>query len=83
MARRVPHDKHDESGRFAAEYGPEDFVDAVAGLELASTKDVAEVVGCAHRTALHHLNTLEESGEVTSRMVGRAKVWQINEQSTK
>ena len=74
----VTHDKHDETtGKFAAEYSGEDFVDAVAARDLPTTSDVADAVGCAHRTALHHLNRLEEEGRVNSRMAGRAKLWRV------
>ena len=74
----VTHDKHDETtGKFAAEYSGEDFVDAVAARDLPTTSDVADAVGCAHRTALHHLNRLEEEGRVDSRMAGRAKLWRV------
>jgi hypothetical protein len=75
----VTHDKHDETtGKFAAEYSAEDFVDAVTALDLPTTSDVADAVGCAHRTALHHLNRLEEEeGRLDSRMAGRAKLWYV------
>ena len=73
----VTNDKQGEDGRFKSEYDPEEFVDAVAGAELPSTSDVAEAVECPHRTALHHLNNLEESGRLASRSVGRAKVWSV------
>ena len=74
----VTHDKHDETtGKFAAEYSGEDFVDAVGTLDLPTTSDVADAVGCAHRTALHHLNRLEEEGRLDSRMAGRAKLWRV------
>ncbi|WP_211225983.1 hypothetical protein [Haloplanus natans] len=76
----VTHDKHDETtGKFAAEYSAEDFVDAVAALDLPTTSDVADAVGCAHRTALHHLNRLAEEGRLDSRMAGRAKLWRVVE----
>lgn len=78
----VTHDKHDETtGKFAAEYSAEDFVDAVSALDLPTTSDVADAVGCAHRTALHHLNRLAEEGRLDSRMAGRAKLWRVVEDS--
>jgi hypothetical protein len=64
---------------FEQKYPPEDFVAAVEGLELPTTSEVAEYVGCAHRTALHHLNQLEDNGRLTSRMAGRAKIWAVAE----
>lgn len=77
MPEPVAHDKHDDSGRFAAEYQPEQFVEAIESADIPTTADIADSVGCAHRTALHHLNALEENGKITSRMVGRAKVWAL------
>jgi predicted ArsR family transcriptional regulator len=77
MSEPVTYDKHDESGQFTSTYEPEDFVSAVAELDLPTTADVADHVGCAHRTALHHLNKLEDRGELDSRMAGRAKIWML------
>jgi len=75
MSETVTYDKTGEDGRFEATYEPEEFLDAVDALELPTTSDVAETVECAHRTALHHLNNLEDDGRLDSRMIGRAKVW--------
>lgn len=73
----VTYDKHDESGKFTPTYTPEQFLDAVAELDLPTTGDVADHVGCAHRTALHHLNNLEADEKLTSRQAGRAKLWVV------
>lgn len=79
MSNSVTYDKHDDSGQFTPTYSPEDFVAAVEKLELPTTADVADYVGCAHRTALHHLNELEENGELKTRTAGRAKIWMLAE----
>ena len=79
MRQTVTYDKTGDDGRFEATFEPAEFLDAVDDLELPTTADVAEAVGCAHRTALHHLNSLEDSGALDSRLVGRAKVWSIAE----
>lgn len=73
----MPPDRDDESGKFASTYEPEEFVRALEALDLPTTADVADHVGCAHRTALHHLNALEEEGRVASRTAGRAKLWML------
>jgi predicted ArsR family transcriptional regulator len=80
MAHTVTYDEHDEDGQFTPTYTPEDFVEALETLDLPTTADVADHVGCAHRTALHHLNRLEEEGRVGSRMAGRAKLWMLQEE---
>jgi len=77
MNSSVTYDKHDESGKFTPTYTPEDFLDAVGELELPTTAEIADAVGCAHRTALHHLNELEEENHVRSRSAGRAKLWML------
>lgn len=79
MANSVTYDKHDDSGQFTPTYTPEDFVDAVEELELPTTAEVSDYVGCAHRTALHHLNNLEKDGQLKSRTAGRAKIWMLTE----
>ena len=79
MRQTVTYDKTGDDGRFEPTFEREEFLDAVDDLELPTTADVAEVVGCAHRTALHHLNELEDSGALDSRLIGRAKVWSIGE----
>lgn len=77
MSETVPYDKTGEDGRFEATFDPEEFLDAVDALDLPTTSDVADTVECAHRTALHHLNELEDAGRLDSRMIGRAKVWRL------
>ena len=79
MRQTVTYDKTGDDGRFEPTFEREEFLDAVDDLELPTTAEIAESVGCAHRTALHHLNNLEERGDLDSRMIGRAKVWSIDD----
>lgn len=74
----MANDKQGDDGKFVASYDPEEFVAAVEGLEMPGTSDVADEVDAPHRTALHHLNQLEEEGRLTSKMVGRSKIWSLN-----
>jgi predicted ArsR family transcriptional regulator len=65
-----------ETGKYRASHEPHQFVKAVAREgDLATTADVADRVGCPHRTALMYLNELEEEGRINSTTAGRAKVW--------
>jgi len=65
-----------ETGKYRASHEGHEFVKAVAREEgLATTADVADRVGCAHRTALMYLNDLEDEGRIDSTKAGRAKVW--------
>jgi len=77
MVTQMPYDDRDgETGQFTAKHEPHEFVKAVAREgDVATTSDVADQVGCAHRTALMYLNELEDEGRIESMKAGRAKVW--------
>jgi len=65
-----------ETGKYRASHEGHEFVKAVAREgDIATTSDVADRVGCAHRTALMYLNDLEDEGRIESTKAGRAKVW--------
>lgn len=86
----MAHDKHRDDGRFASRYEAHEFIEGVGALNMATTSDVATYVSerredideCPHRTALHHLNELEDTGRLESQSVGRAKVWSVVDDST-
>lgn len=70
-------DERDDAGKYATKYQPQDFLDALRGLDgSGSTKEVADEVGCARRTAHYRLSDLEDDGQVHSRKVGRSILWQ-------
>lgn len=70
--------ERDDAGKFSTKYEPQDFVDALRRLDgSGSTKEVADEVGCARRTAHYRLTDLEDDGRVTSREVGRSILWQV------
>ncbi|RLM62347.1 helix-turn-helix domain-containing protein [Halorubrum sp. Atlit-26R] len=70
--------KRDEnSGRFSEEYPREDFLRVLEEHGAAGTTDVAEHVGCDRRTAYLKLQSLEEEGDVESRKVGNALLWEL------
>lgn len=56
-------------------YDDTDFIDAVRTNQPASTREVAQVVGCPRRTADYRLRKLREEGAVMSKMVGNSLVW--------
>jgi len=71
-------DERDDAGKFSTKYKPQDFVDALRRLDgSGSTKEVADEVGCARRTAHYRLSNLEDDGRVNSREVGRSILWQV------
>ena len=69
-------ERDSETGQYRASHEAHEFVKAVAREgDIATTSDVADRVGCAHRTALMYLNELEDEGRIESTTAGRAKVW--------
>jgi predicted transcriptional regulator len=64
-----------KSGKLTEQYPDEDFLEAVTGLEPASTSEVADEVGCSRRNADVRLRRLEEDGLVESKMAGNSLIW--------
>lgn len=79
MQRTMPYDdRNEETGKFNQRYTDSDFLDAIASIDHeASTREVQNEVGCAHRTAHSRLSKLEDSGEIRSREVGKVMLWSI------
>ncbi len=78
MDKVVPKERDEESGKYTETYPPEAFTEALESLSgAAATQEVADEVGCAYRTAFAKLTELEDKGEVTSRKVGNARLWQL------
>ena len=74
-------DRDDESGKYTTTYSDSDFLDAINNLDgMASTSDVAEKVGCTHRTAYSRLNSLEEKKKVTTRRIGNSIMWMLSDE---
>ena len=71
----APYFELDDSGKIAQKYTDEDFLEAVKKCQPASTKEVADVVGCSRRNADVRLRRLEENNSVESKMVGNSLVW--------
>ncbi len=69
--------RDERSQRFQQEYSDRDFLDAVDRLELPTTTDVADELGCVKATAAGRLNALEDDGELAAKTVGQAKVWRL------
>lgn len=66
-----------DTGEYREQFGKWEFLEVLRGGNQMSTQEVAEEVGCVRRTATARLSELEEEGQVTSRDVGRAKLWSI------
>ena len=74
----MPKDRDEETGKYTETYLPNEFISVLESLDgAAGTQEVANELGCAYRTAHAKLTELEENGEITSRKVGNAKLWQL------
>jgi GTP-sensing pleiotropic transcriptional regulator CodY len=65
----------DEDGRYTETYPDEAFFSAINEVDVASTQNIADAVGCSYDLAYHRLKQLEDAGEVESREVRNAFVW--------
>lgn len=68
-------DRDTETGKFSEEYPDEAFFNAVTSLEMPSTNEVADFVGCSYTLAYHRLNELADSGELSKVEVGNSFAW--------
>jgi len=68
-------ERDSESGKLTEQYSDEDFLEAVAELEPASTREIAEAVGCSRRNADIRLRKLEEANEIQKKKVGNSLTW--------
>lgn len=56
-------------------YPDREFMTAVENNEPAATSDIADAVGCTHRTATMRLKELRDRGAVDSSKYGGSLVW--------
>ena len=76
-------DRDDKSGKYTTSYPDTDFLDAIQDLGgMASTSEVAENVGCTHRTAYTRLQAIEDNGQIKSRKFGNSLVWTVDGELT-
>lgn len=76
----MPTDRHrDDSGTYAAEYGAEEFLDALRshGGSVVPTSVITDEVGCARDTAIAYLEQLAEDGAVEKHDVGAGFAWSV------
>jgi predicted transcriptional regulator len=71
----VNTERDSESGKLTEQYTDEDFLEAVEEHEPASTREVADAVGCSRRNADVRLRKLEEAGEIRKKKVGNSLTW--------
>lgn len=75
----MPKNRDEETGKYTETYPSSEFITVLKSLDgAAGTQEIADEIGCAYRTAHAKLTELEQKGEIASRKVGNAKLWQIN-----
>jgi predicted Ser/Thr protein kinase len=80
MVTSMPKKRDEDSGKYTETYPLSAFLSAIESFGgAAGTQEIADKVGCAYRTAHAKLVELEDSGEVTSRRVGNARLWSTTE----
>lgn len=74
----MPKDRDENTGKYTETYPAADFLSAIESFGgSAGTQEIADEIGCAYRTAHAKLTDLEEEGQIASRNVGNAKLWQL------
>lgn len=71
----MPTDRDKESGKFTEQYPREAFLRAVENIENATTKKVANEVGCSYDLAYRRLNSLAGEDEIRRLEIGSTFVW--------
>lgn len=80
MQRSMPYDDRDkDTGKFNPTFTESDFIEAIKSIDIASTHDVKDEVGCAYRTSYERLKSLEEDGRIESQDIGHTLVWSVAE----
>lgn len=77
----VNESRDDTSGQYTPVYEDADFFEAIRERDgMASTRQVADAVGCDKDTAYRRLRSLrDDQGELTSEDLGNTLLWRINE----
>lgn len=65
--------------RFTKKFEDAAFIDAIEALNDATTREIAERVGCQKETARQRLKELAERGAVIEQRVGYQAVWDVDE----
>lgn len=73
--------ERDDRGRFTEFYGQDTFLAALNKLEVPSTSNVSEYVGCSYNLAYRRLKRLEQEGRIRHEAVGGSFLWFIEDDS--
>lgn len=69
----------DDRGQFEPEHSDQEFLEAVARLAPAGTKEIADAVGVTRQNADQRLRRLEDEGHVSSKTIGNSLAWSLME----
>lgn len=74
-------DRDDKTGKYTEEYSRKSFKQAIRELDRdAGTQAIADAVGCGYDTAYKKLARMEDAGEVASRKIGNARLWEVSDE---
>lgn len=68
-------DERTDEGKFTEQYPRSSFLEAIEGVSVASTQNVADEVGCSYDLAYRRLKQLEAEEAVEHESVGGSFVW--------
>ena len=71
----MPPERDENTGKFEEEYQRNSFLEAVEGIDSATTTKVAERVGCSYDLAYRRLKGLTEEGDLSCVKVGNTFIW--------
>lgn len=78
----VNESRNGESGQYTTVYEDAEFIQAIRDRGgMASTRQVADAVGCDKDTAYRRLRSLRESDEIESEDIGNTMLWTIEEEN--
>lgn len=75
----MPTERDDESGQFKETYSTTKFKDSVQDLDVATTSNVADEVGCSYDLAYRRLCTLADEGVIEKTSIGGSFVWEVSD----
>lgn len=75
----VTENRDEESGEYSEQYCDDEFINAVSSLDLSTTNNIADRVGCSYNLAYRRLQTLLEDGLVEKSEVGGSFLWHMKE----
>lgn len=82
QSETVPNESRDDrSGKYTPVYEDADFIQAIRDRDgMASTRQVADAVGCDKDTAYRRLRSLrDEQNRLTSEDIGNTLLWRVEE----